>query len=111
MAGGFVGVATAVWAGPKPGKATAEPPALKLVVDETPVAKDGRLAGIPFAGGQEGGSSVVRVNVKPEGQVRVGPGAGEFRPSFGGSLARRTRDARGIRRRSRGARPQGLDPG
>jgi len=63
LAGGLAGAVTAVWAGPKPSKAPAETPELRLSVDETPVARDGRLVGSYSDVIRKVSPSVVRVNV------------------------------------------------
>jgi len=65
LAGGLAGAATAVWAGPKGSKPPmTETPALNLVVDDTPVSRDGRLQGTYSPVLKKVVPSVVRVNVK-----------------------------------------------
>ncbi|MBN8246333.1 MAG: DegQ family serine endoprotease [Verrucomicrobia bacterium] len=65
LAGGLVGAATATWAGPKASKPpVTEAPTLNLVVDDTPVSRDGRLQGTYSPVLKKVVPSVVRVNVK-----------------------------------------------
>jgi len=63
FAGHPAGAVTAVRAGPKPTNARAETPELRLSVDETPVARDGRLVGSYSDVIRKVSPSVVRVNV------------------------------------------------
>ena len=112
VAGGLVGVATAVWAGPKPGKsADAEAPALKLVVDDTPVAKDGRLAGSYSPVVKKVVPSVVRVNVKQKAKFASAQIPGippEFRRFFGPGGPEMPGESDEV---PHGARPQGVGSG
>lgn len=74
VAGGLLGAATAVWAGPKSDKTkTAPVPELKLTVDETPVARDGRIAASYSDVIKKVGPSVVRVNVTQKAKLASMP--------------------------------------
>ncbi len=70
IAGGLLGAATVVWAGPKSEKIkSSEPPALKLNVDSGPVSHDGRIAGSYAGVIKKVAPSVVRVNVTQKAKL------------------------------------------
>lgn len=69
LAGGLAGAVTAVWAGPKPSKANAEAPELRLSVDKTSIARDGRLVGSYSDVIRKVSPSVVRVNVTQKAKL------------------------------------------
>jgi len=112
LAGGLAGVATAVWAGPKSTKSTpVDPPALKLVVDDTPVARDGRLAGTYSPIVKKVLPSVVRVNVKQKARfasAQMPEMPPELRRFFGPGMPGMPGDSEDG---PRGARPQGVGSG
>ncbi|MBX3733305.1 MAG: DegQ family serine endoprotease [Verrucomicrobiae bacterium] len=74
LAGGLVGMATAVWAGPRGARSGAsEPPTLNLVVDNTPVPHDGHSRGTYAPVVKQVVPSVVRVNVKQKARFASSP--------------------------------------
>lgn len=74
VAGGLLGAATGTWAGPKAEKTRlADVPALKLTVDDTPVSRDGRLAGSYADVIKKVAPSVVRVNVTQKAKLTSAP--------------------------------------
>ena len=70
LAGGLLGAATGAWAGPKSGQVKdPENPALKLTLDDTPIARDGRIAASYAEVIKKVAPSVVRVNVTQKAKM------------------------------------------
>ena len=112
LAGGLAGAATAIWAGPRPVQGIAADPApLKLVVDDTPVARDGRLAGTYSPVVKKVLPSVVRVNVKQKARfasAQMPDLPPELRRFFGPGMPGMPGDGGEM---PRGPRPQGVGSG
>ncbi len=87
LLGGMIGARTAVWAGGK-GEKTKPATELKLTVDDTPIARDGRIASSFSPVVKKVAPSVVKVFTVQKGKVVMqggGPGFGNpmFREFFG----------------------------